>query len=204
MRPPLASKERGRPKNEPALDRARNARRERLAASNQEYFHSNEQQNQKHDRNLRQANKARVRLVVFRVVHGGMTARSIHTHVFSPCMRACSAVLVTQCLAIIKPGSNHLWHNDNVSQGAQMSLSGNRPARSPCPWKSEPRRLFGRASVALAAAFLGTPASGGQPDTGGGLRACLDSVHRNAPEISCEYRVLMTDQERTEDRRAHV
>ena len=82
-----------------------------------------------------------------------------------------------------------------------MSLSGNRLAWSPCPWKNELRHLFGRVFLALAAAFLGTPAFAGQPDTGGGLRACLDSVHRNAPEISCEYRVLMTDQERTDIRR---
>ena len=82
-----------------------------------------------------------------------------------------------------------------------MSLSGNRLAWSPCPWKSELRHLSGRAFLTLAAAFLGTPAFGGQPDSVGGLRACLDSVHRTAPEISCEYTVLMTDQERTDIRR---
>lgn len=82
-----------------------------------------------------------------------------------------------------------------------MSLSGNRLARSPCPWKSQLRHLFGRAFLALAAAFLGTPAFAGQPDSGGGLRACLDSVRRTTPEISCEYTVLMTDQERADIRR---
>ena len=82
-----------------------------------------------------------------------------------------------------------------------MSLSGSRLAWSPCPWKNELRHLSRRAFLTLAAAFLGTPAFGGQPDSVGGLRACLDSVHRTAPEISCEYTVLMTDQERTDIRR---
>ncbi len=101
------------------------------APSNQEKLHAGEKQNEKYDRDLRKTKKSRVRLVVFGIVHGGMAARSIHTHVFSPCLRACSAVLVTQCPAIIKPGSKHLWNNDNVSQGAQMSLSGHRVASLP-------------------------------------------------------------------------
>ena len=54
---------------------------------------------------------------------------------------------------------------------------------------------------ALAAALLGTPALAGQPATGGGLRAFLDSVRQTTPEISCEYTVLLTDQERADMRR---
>ena len=82
-----------------------------------------------------------------------------------------------------------------------MALSGYRLAWSPCPRKSEQKPLLRRAFLALAAAFLGTPAFAGQPDSGGGLRACLDSVRQTTPEISCEYTVLLTDQERADLRR---
>jgi hypothetical protein len=82
-----------------------------------------------------------------------------------------------------------------------MSLSGNRLACSPCPWKSLPGLGLARAVLAMAAALLGTPAVAGQPATGGGLRACLDSVRQTTPEISCEYTVLLTDQERADMRR---
>lgn len=82
-----------------------------------------------------------------------------------------------------------------------MSLSGNRLAWSPCPRKSLPGLVVAGAHLALAAALLGAPALAGQPATGGGLRACLDSVRQTTPEISCEYTVLLTDQERADMRR---
>lgn len=82
-----------------------------------------------------------------------------------------------------------------------MSLSGNRLAWSPCPRKSLPGPVVAGALLALAAALLGTPALAGQPATGGGLRACLDSVRQTTPEISCDYTVLLTDEERFDLRR---
>ncbi len=80
-------------------------------------------------------------------------------------------------------------------------LSGNRLTCSPCPWKSLRKRVPKRAVLALAAALLGTPALAGQPATGGGLRACLDSVRQTTPGISCDYTVLLTDEERFDLRR---
>ena len=82
-----------------------------------------------------------------------------------------------------------------------MSLSGNRLAWSPCPRKSLPGPVVAGALLALAAALLGTPALAGQPATGGGLRACLDSVRQTTPGISCDYTVLLTDEERFDLRR---
>jgi hypothetical protein len=58
-----------------------------------------------------------------------------------------------------------------------------------------------RAYLALAAVLLGTPAFAGEPPSGGGLGACLESVRQSTPEISCEYTALLTDQERADLRR---
>lgn len=104
-------------------------------------------------------------------------------------------VLVTQRLTVIKTASDYLLDNDNVSQDAQMRLSG--PAKA---LRSSPHTAAaGVVALALGVSGAWVVPSAAQQQPEGSLDHCLEVVaNGGGGEISCTYRALLTDQERAD------
>lgn len=132
------------------------------------------------------------------VIHCGMTAGSIDTHVlvllvfegpyFGP-------LLVTQRPTVIKTTGDYLLDNDNVSQDAQMGLLVSTKALMQ-QHRSWAWPALGLAVTLHVATVAAEPAKAPVP---GSLSSCLKALSQPAgEEISCDYRALLTDEERTD------
>lgn len=107
-------------------------------------------------------------------------------------------LFVTQRPTVIKTAGDYLLDNDNLSQDAQMALSPpfhgprTKAARHPSP--------MGLAGAALAVLVAQTATT--SADEPGSLDACLKAVAQSdGPEISCNYKTLLTEGERADMQR---